>query len=58
MQSVDVGKASEEAGQHLDLPEDTEIHSQCQYLETWNHNASARHCVRLQGHAPRQIDII
>jgi hypothetical protein len=54
VQSVDVGKASKEACQHLDLGEDTEIHCQGQYLEAWNHSACASsHCVRLQCGAPR-----
>jgi hypothetical protein len=51
MQSVDVGTASEEAAHHLDLREAAEIHSQGQYLDTWNHNAWAGYRVRLQCNA-------
>jgi hypothetical protein len=58
VQSVNVGKASEEAGQHLDLPEDNEIHSHRQYPDAWNRSGCTRHCVKLQCSPPRQAEII
>lgn len=47
VQRVNVGKASEEAGQHLGLREDTKIHLQGQYPDAWNHGARAHYGVRL-----------
>ena len=48
MQRVRVGKASEQAGHHLDLLQVTKVHIECQYLDAWNHGAWTCHCVRLQ----------
>lgn len=37
VQRLDIGKASQEGGEHLGLLADSKSHFQGQYFDTWNH---------------------